>query len=65
MSAENEVSTREAILTLVGGIGAAAVIALLLLFCGCIEIANVESFVTVPRGVCFSAENTQTKEGTK
>lgn len=32
---------------------------------GCIEIANVESFVTVPRGACFSAENTQTKENTK
>ena len=31
---------------------------------GCIEIANVESFVTLPRGVCFSAEHTQQqKEG--
>mgnify|MGYP003294508995 CR=1 FL=1 len=41
------------------------VAAILATLAGCIEIANVESFVTVPRGVCFSAENTQTKEGTK
>ena len=65
MGSMNEVSNREAILTLVGGVGAAALIALLVLFAGCIEIANVESFVTLPRGACLSAENTQTKEGTK
>lgn len=46
----NEVTNREAVLTLLGGIGVAALIAQLLLFGnGCIEIANVESFVTLPR----------------
>lgn len=46
----NEVTNKEAVLTLLGGIGVAALIALLLLFGnGCIEIANVESFVTLPR----------------
>lgn len=50
MSAGDEVSDREAILTLVGGIGVAVLIAMLCLFCGgCIEIAHVDSFVNLPR----------------
>ena len=40
----------------------AAAVAVMCLLAGCIEIANVESFVTLPKGVCFSAEKTQTNE---
>ena len=59
MSAGDEVTDREAILTLVGGIGTAVLIALLCLFGGgCIRIANVESFVTVPKdAVSFGVSN--------
>ena len=59
MSAGDEVTDREAILTLIGGIGTAAMIALLCLFCGgCIEIAHVDSFVSVPRdAVSYGVSN--------
>ena len=59
MSAGDEVTDREAILTLIGGIGTAAMIALLCLFCGgCIEIAHVDSFVTLPKdAVSFGVSN--------
>lgn len=40
----------------------AAAVAVMCLLAWCIEIANVESFVTLPKGVCFSAEKTQTNE---
>ena len=59
MSAGNEVTDREAILTLIGGIGTAVLIALLCLYGGgCIEIAHVDSFVTLPRDeVSFGVSN--------
>lgn len=44
---------------------ALVVAAALATLAGCIEIANVESFFTLPRGACFPAENTQQKEGTR
>ena len=44
---------------------ALVVAAALATLAGCIEIANVESFLTLPRGACFPVENTQQKEGTR
>ena len=44
---------------------ALVVAAALATLAGCIEIANVESFLTLPRGACFPVENTQQKESTR
>ena len=53
-----DASERGAFIALLCAIGTVAATAALFVLCGCIEIANVESFVTVPRdAVSFGVQN--------